>query len=107
MHYRPFLEMNPYLENSKLGSEAHIRLIVAIAEEIALPCRPNYYVVVEKHTYLAKPDDSLLVGIPDISVFSKSAVKCQGNESQAAKAVLPSTSEPLTTMVPLMEEMQE
>ncbi|GAB4383622.1 MAG: DUF4058 family protein [Elainellaceae cyanobacterium] len=103
----PFPGMNPYLENSELWSEVHSRLIVAIADEIALPLRPNYYVAVEKRTYMAEPDDSVLVGIPDVSVFSKSGVNRQGDEAQTATVVLPSASEPLTVMVPLMEEMQE
>lgn len=103
----PFLGMNPYLENPELWSEVHSRLIVAIADEIALPLRPNYYVAVEKRTYMAEPDDSILVGIPDVSVFSKAAASRQGDESQTATAVSPSASEPLTVTVPLMEEMQE
>jgi hypothetical protein len=65
--------MNPYLENPELGSEVHSRLIVAIADAIAPHLRPNYYVAVEKRTYMAEPEDSVLVGIPDISVFTKSA----------------------------------
>jgi hypothetical protein len=99
--------MNPYLENPELWSEVHSRLIVALADEIALPLRPNYYVAVEKRTYMTEPDDSILVGIPDVSVFSKSAANRQGDESQTATAVLPSAAEPLTVTVPLMEEMQE
>lgn len=102
----PFPGMNPYLENPELWSEVHSRLIVAIADDIALPLRPNYYVAVEKRTYLAEPDDSVLVGIPDVSVFSKSAANLSG-ETQTATAVLSSASEPLTVIVPLMEEMQE
>ncbi|XHX78568.1 MAG: DUF4058 family protein [Stenomitos frigidus ULC029] len=102
----PFPGMNPYLENPELWSEVHSRLIVAIADDIALPLRPNYYVAVEKRTYMAEPDDSVLVGIPDVSVFSKSVAN-QGGKSQTATAVLPSASEPLTVTVPLMEEVQE
>lgn len=106
--------MNPYLENPELWSEVHSRWIVALAElfgeiadEIALPLRPNYYVAIEKRAYMAEPDDSVLVEIPDVSVFSKSAVNRQGDEAQTATAILPSAPEPLTVMVPLMEEMQE
>jgi len=101
----PFPGMNPYLENPELWSEVHSRLIVAIADDIALPLRPNYYVAVEKRTYMAEPDDSILVGIADVSVFAKSAVNQGG--SQTATAVFPSASEPLTVTVPLMEEVQE
>ncbi len=101
----PFPGMNPHLENPDLWSEVHSRLIVAIADAIAPPLRPNYYVAVEKRTYMAEPEDSVLVGIPDVSVFLKSAQNQQG-ETSAATAVLPS-SEPLTVAVPLMEEAQE
>lgn len=102
----PFPGMDPYLENPELWSEVHSRLIVAIADDIALPLRPNYYVAVEKRTYITEPDDSVLVGIPDVSVFAKSVASRQGNEAQVATAVLP-TAEPLTVTVPLMEEVQE
>ncbi|MGF1496535.1 MAG: DUF4058 family protein [Elainellaceae cyanobacterium] len=101
----PFPGMNPYLENPELWSEVHSRLVVAIADAIALPLRPNYYVAVEKRTYWVEPDDSVLVSVPDVSVFSKSATNRQ--ELPAATAVLSSASEPLTVTVPLMEEVQE
>jgi len=101
----PFPGMNPYLENPELWAEVHSRLIVAIADAIAPPLRPNYYVAVEKRTYMAEPEDSLLVGVPDVSVFTKS-VQDQRSEKAAATAVM-SASEPLTVAVPLMEEVQE
>lgn len=97
--------MNPYLENPELWPEVHSRLIVALADDIALPLRPNYYVAVEKRTYMAEPDNSLLVGISDVSIFTKSTPNQQG-ETSSTTAVLP-TSEPLTVTVPLLEEVQE
>jgi len=48
--------------------KVYSRLIMAIVHDIALPLRPNYYVAVEKHTYAAESDDSVLVGIPDVSI---------------------------------------
>jgi hypothetical protein len=54
---------------------------------------------------MAEPEDSVLVGIPDVSVFTKLAQNQHGEISKAT-AVLPS-SEPLTVAVPLMEEVQE
>ncbi|MDJ0707920.1 MAG: DUF4058 family protein [Leptolyngbyaceae cyanobacterium MO_188.B28] len=62
----PFPGMDPYLEHLDLWPEFHSRLIVGIADAIARPLRPNYYVAVEKRTYMAEPDDSVLVGIPDV-----------------------------------------
>ena len=103
----PFPGMDPYLEHPELWPEFHSRLIVGIADAIALPLRPTYYVAVEKRTYMAEPDDSVLVGIPDVSVFSKQTTGQKGEESQTATAVLSPTSEPLTVIVPMMEEVQE
>lgn len=103
----PFPGMDPYLEYSELWPEFHSRMIVGIADAIALPLRPNYYVAVEKRTYMAEPDDSVLVGIPDVSVFSKQTTRPEGDESQTATAVLSPMAEPLTVIVPMMEEVQE
>lgn len=102
----PLPGMNPYLESPELWSEVHSRLIVAIADEIAPPLRPHYYVAVEKRTYMAEPEDSVLVGIPDVSVFSKSKANRQ-MESSTQTAVMSSVSEPLHVTIPLMEEVQE
>ncbi|NEQ34334.1 MAG: DUF4058 family protein [Leptolyngbya sp. SIO4C5] len=99
----PFPGMNPYLEHPDFWSEVHSRLIVAIADAIALPLRPHYYVAVEKRTYTAEADDSVLVGIPDVSVFSKP-------DSRPAEttptATLPAAS-PLTVTLPAAAEIQE
>jgi len=66
----PFPGMNPYLEHPDLWSEVHSRLIVAIADDIAPALLPNYYVAIEKRIYLHTPEDSVLIGIPDVSVIS-------------------------------------
>lgn len=46
----PFPGMDPHLENTKVWSEVHSRLIVAIADAIAVPLRPKYQVAIEKRT---------------------------------------------------------
>jgi hypothetical protein len=68
--------MNPYLESVEFWSSLHSRMIVAIADGIAPALRPQYYVDVEKRVYLSRPDstgveNSLLVGVPDVSVQLK------------------------------------
>lgn len=97
----PFPGMNPYLENPELWSEVHSRLIVAIADDLTDHLSEKYRVAIEKRTYFSGGDDSLLVGIPDVSIVSKRTEE----NSSAATAML--TSEPLTVTVPMVEEVQE
>ncbi|MEB3335864.1 MAG: DUF4058 family protein [Leptolyngbyaceae bacterium] len=104
----PFPGMNPYLENPELWSEVHSRLIVAIADEIAAPLRPQYYVAIEKRTYLNEPEEGVLVGIPDVSVFSKHRPSPSVPEIQSGGvATLASPQEPLTVTLPVPEEVHE
>ncbi|MBE7384199.1 MAG: DUF4058 family protein [Leptolyngbya sp. SIO1E4] len=67
----PFPGMDPYLENPEIWPEVHSRLIVAIADSLAPSLHPKYYAAIEKRTYLDTPEDSILVGIPDVSVISR------------------------------------
>ena len=98
----PFPGMDPYLEHPNFWSGVHSRLIVAIADAVALSIRPKYYVEIEKRTYLSDIEDSLLVGIPDVVVFS------QSSESKSATATLPLPYQEATMVtVPLVEEITE
>lgn len=95
--------MNPYLENPELWSEVHSRLIVAIADELTDHLSERYRVAIEKRTYFSGGDDSLLVGIPDVSVVGK-----QPEQNQpSATATLPPPVEPIAVIVPTAEEVQE
>lgn len=67
----PFPGMNPYLESNIFWSEVHHRLITAIADAIEVNIPPQYRVAIEQRTYLSDDSDSVLVGIPDVSVFSQ------------------------------------
>lgn len=99
----PFPGMNPYLENPELWSEVHSRLIVAIADDLTDHLSEKYRVAIEKRTYFSGGDDSLLVGIPDVSVVGKSPEQSQ----LSATATLPPLVEPITVTVPMAEEVQE
>ncbi|MBE9056202.1 DUF4058 family protein [Sphaerospermopsis sp. LEGE 08334] len=66
----PFPGMNPYLENPDLWSEVHHRLITAIADNIETHLSQKYRVAIEKRTYRTDSEDSLLIGIPDVSILS-------------------------------------
>lgn len=58
---------------------------------------PKYRAAVEKRVYL----DSLLVGIPDVSVVQR------GKEASTPKPAMATLSEPLMVTVPIAEETQE
>jgi hypothetical protein len=103
MRRSPFPGMDPYLENSELWPEVHSRLIVAIADALIDHLNDNYRVAIEKRTYFSGGDDSLLVGIPDVSVVSK----LESVQSSAATTLVTTVVEPITVTVPMAEEIQE
>jgi hypothetical protein len=86
--------MDAYLGNTEMWPEVHSQLIVAIADALAPFLHPKYYAAIEKRTYLDTPEDSILIGIPDVSVASK------GNLSQRK-------SQPEIVTLPLPEEVIE
>lgn len=98
----PFPGMNPYLESPELWSEVHSRLIVAIADDLNNHLSEKYRVAIEKRTYFSGGDDSLLVGIPDVSIVGK-----QPEQSQSGIATIAHSVEPVTVMLPMAEEVQE
>ncbi|MFB2878902.1 DUF4058 family protein [Floridanema aerugineum] len=99
----PFPGMNPYLEDPELWSEVHHRLITAIADALAPSLRPKYYVAIEKRTYLSNIEDSVLVGIPDVTVFSRGLKKSETRST----LTIPSQTEAVTVTIPQPEEIRE
>ena len=92
-----FPGMNPYLENPQLWSEVHFGLIAVLARSLNAIITPKYRAAVEKRVY----SDSLLVGIPDVSVFQR------GRESAKPNLAMATLREPLVVTVPMTEETQE
>jgi Protein of unknown function (DUF4058) len=99
----PFPGMNPYLESSVFWVEVHHRLITAIADTIEVNIPPQYRVAIEQRTYISDDSDSLLVGIPDVTVFSKKVAPQQHSSSDTQI----STSEGMTVMIPMVENITE
>jgi hypothetical protein len=99
----PFPGMNPYLENPVFWSEVHNRLIVNLADSLALLIPPQYRVAIEQRTYLSDESDSVLVGIPDVAVFSQNKV----TKSTSSTATFASTSEARTVTIPVPENVKE
>ncbi|WP_414585020.1 DUF4058 family protein [Scytonema sp. PCC 10023] len=97
----PFPGMNPYLENPVFWSEVHHRLITAIADTLEENIPPQYRVAIEQRTYLSDDSDSLLVGIPNVTVFSQQT----SPQQDSSTAIQTSTSEGITVMIPLPEHI--
>ncbi|MCP2728573.1 DUF4058 family protein [Limnofasciculus baicalensis] len=99
----PFPGMNPYLENPIFWSEVHHRLITAIADSIEPYIPPNYRVAIEQRTYLSDDSDSILVGIPDVAVFSQKSVA----SPTSATATIVATAEAIAVTIPVPEKVRE
>lgn len=93
-----FPGMNPYLENPGLWSEVHSWLIVELARTLNPLLVPKYRAAVEKRVY----EDTVLVGIPDVSVFQQTPLT--DNSAANTTEVL---SKPIRVTLPLTEEVTE
>lgn len=100
----PFPGVDPYLENPDIWAEVHNRLIVAIAIALAPSLRPKYHVAIEKRTYLGEADDSLLVRVPDVAVFTGQSSVRQPPIQISSTAI---ATEPVKVAVPLIESVKE
>jgi hypothetical protein len=108
----PFPGMNPYLEHPEFWAEVHHRLITAIADAIESNLSLNYRVAIEKRTYLSDGEESVLVGIPDVAVFSQTAITPKGIASLTATqtpstTTLPAQPESVPVTIPVPQEFRE
>ncbi len=101
----PFPGIDPYLEHPDLWAEVHNRLMVAIAIALAPSLRPKYHVAIEKRTYLGEADDSLLVGVPDVTVFTQQLSGRLASSQSSSTAI--AVNEPVKVAVPLIESVKE
>lgn len=65
--------------------------------------RPKYRVAIEKRICTSVPEDSVLVGIPDVSVTSASSTTRQ----TSSILTLPAQAEAVTVTIPIPEEVSE
>lgn len=101
----PFPGVNPYLENPELWTEVHHLLIGILAETLnpqLLP-KPKYRAAIGKHVYQMNGEDALLVGIPGVTVETRTDTT--QNPSNVAVVVPPAT--PVTVTVPMPTEFRE
>jgi Protein of unknown function (DUF4058) len=98
-----FPGMDPYLENPELWSAVHVRLIVAIADELVDHLSEKYRVEIEKRTYWSLDESNVLVGIPDVMIATSRRFDRTPVVSTGAVAVV----EPESVIVPVSEEVNE
>lgn len=103
----PFPGMDPYLENPEYWSEVHHRLITAIAIALAPPLRPKYQVAIEKRTYLTTLEDSVMVGIPDTTIYSRQPENIQDATQGTLSSSTATLPIPVQVEVPMLEEVRE
>ena len=106
----PFLGMNPYLENSELWPEVHSRLIVAIADALNPRIIPKYRAAIDRRIYALDGSETLLVGIPDVTVERRSAEQAtlpvDKPDAESVAVAAPPTS-PVKVKVPMPLEVRE
>lgn len=90
--------MNPFLESNELWSEFHSRMIVAIADALSETLSQDYRVAVEKRVYLSQGEETILIGIPDVSIT---------DAPQLAAGSVAVAVEPVVVEIPLAEEVTE
>jgi hypothetical protein len=94
----PLPGMNPFLESNELWSEFHSRMIVAIADALSETLSQDYRVAVEKRVYLSQGEETILIGIPDVSIT---------DAPQLAAGSVAVAVEPVVVEIPLAEEVTE
>jgi Protein of unknown function (DUF4058) len=100
----PFPGMNPYLESPDFWPEVHHLLIGMIQESLVPQLLPKYRVAIEKRIYELKGEQSLLIGIPDVSIQHN---PIPTNSSTSNVAVATRTTEPLKVRLAMSEELRE
>ncbi|MCC3438564.1 MAG: DUF4058 family protein [Oscillatoriales cyanobacterium] len=100
----PFPGMNPYLESPDFWPEVHHSLISMLQESLVPQLVPRYRVAIEKRIYEIKGEQSLLVGIPDVSIQHNPIPR---NSSTSNVAVATRTTEPLKVRLAMYEEVKQ
>ena len=100
----PFPGMNPYLESPQLWQELHSRLIVAISDTLNPQILPKYRAAVESRIYEMSDGESILVGIPDVSVTQTIS---RPTQDETSKNIATLTPQPTIVTLPMPQEVRE
>jgi hypothetical protein len=100
----PFPGMNPYLEHPDLFPGFHHLLISEIARFLSPQLRPKYRVAVEVRMYETTEDNSLLVGIPNVTVKSRQPAT---DSTETNVVVAEPTTKPVRVTLPVSLTIRE
>jgi hypothetical protein len=100
-HKPAFPGMNPYLEHPALWPEIHHGVIGGLMRALNPQITPKYRAAVDKRVYM----DTVLVGIPDTTVFQKPALSLPSKNLSGQTTAVASKPERVT--VPMLEEVNE
>ncbi len=100
----PFPGIDPYLEHPDLWPGLHHWLIIEIARWLSPQLRPKYRVAVEVRMYETSGENSLLVGIPDVTVKHR---RTATNLTSTNVVVAVSSAQPARVTVPVPEIIKE
>ncbi len=80
--------------------DVHNSLIAAIRDVLAPEVAPNYYVRLERRTFIVRPDDIVFVGRPDVAVVG-------AEEPEAGSALPLAEAGVVKVTVPTVDEVDE
>ncbi|MDB9527269.1 DUF4058 family protein [Oscillatoria sp. CS-180] len=100
----PLPGMDPYLEHPRSWPNFHHRLISAIAIDLGPQLRPKYRVVVEEAIYQTEGQNSVLVGVPDVTV--QKAKRAQANAG-SEPALSMTAAQPILVDLPMPEVIRQ
>ncbi len=98
----PLPGMDPYLEHPRSWPNFHHRLISAIAISLGPQLRPKYRVVVEEAIYQTEGQDSVLVGVPDVTIQ-----KAKGTQSATEATLGTTVAQPILVDLPMPEVVRQ
>ncbi|MEO0539376.1 MAG: DUF4058 family protein [Cyanobacteria bacterium P01_A01_bin.105] len=101
----PLPGMDPYLEHPRSWPNFHHRLISAIAIELGPQLRPKYRVVVKEAIYQTEGQDSILVGVPDVTV--QRARQQKSGQVQTLSAAGVTVAQPIWVDLPMPEVVRQ
>lgn len=105
----PFPGFNPYLEHPAIWPGVHHWLIIGLAGYLSPQLRPRYRVAVEVRTYETIGEQSLLVGIPDVTVnrFKRNQPLENEDSSSTDVATMQLSNQPQRVTVPVNETVKQ
>lgn len=99
----PFPGMNPYLEHPGVWPSIHLLLIAEIANFLGPKLRPKYRVAVEVRLYETNGEESLLIGIPDVTIQRSLST----SNPRKNVAILEPETKPITVNLPIPETIKQ